>query len=134
VTAITEVTSTHRYGLFLEHGAIDRLEWIPAHHFLWYSWGNAEEVRAATSTLLAFSHRDTAVARAIREQLKKRGVSAKPAVSLAKVTKGRSCPGHVGTRENATCGCYQTMAWPPLARQICPVENLEASEARYRMR
>lgn len=69
VTSWTEITQAHRYALVLDHREITRLQWVFAHHFLWWSWGNAEGMRARTRSILGFSHRDTKAAQAIRAQL-----------------------------------------------------------------
>jgi len=44
VRSYVEFTQAHRYALALDHEGLDRLQWIPAHRFLGWSWGNAEEV------------------------------------------------------------------------------------------
>ena len=49
---------------------------VPAHQLLWWSWGNAETVQVVTSSVLAFSRRDTKAARAIRSRLQAVGVPA----------------------------------------------------------
>jgi hypothetical protein len=94
VTSYTEVTQAHRYALALDHQGIERLQWVPAHQLLWWSWGNAEAARPAMSSALAFSRRDTKAARAIRSRLQAIGVSASEPRSLPK--HGR--PGEVPYR------------------------------------
>ena len=84
VRSSTEITQAHRYALALDHQGIERLQWVPAHQLLWWSWGNAEAVRAVTSSVLAFSRRDTKAARAIRSRLQAIGVPASEPRSLAK--------------------------------------------------
>ena len=69
VQSYAEITQAHRYALALDHESIDRLQSVAAHQLLWWSWGNAEAVQAVTSTVLAFSRRDTKAARAIRRRL-----------------------------------------------------------------
>jgi hypothetical protein len=76
VTSYTEITQAHRYALALDHQRIERLQWVPARQLLWWSWGDAEAVRPAMSSALAFSRRDTKAARAIRSQLQAIGVVA----------------------------------------------------------
>jgi hypothetical protein len=76
VRSYAEVTQAHRYALALDHESIERLQWVPAHQLLWWSWGNAEAVRPARSSALAFSRRDTKAARAIRSRLQAMGVPA----------------------------------------------------------
>jgi hypothetical protein len=82
VRSYTEITQAHRYALALDHQSIQRLQWVPAHRLLWWSWGNAEAVRPVTSSLLAFSRRDTTAARAIRSRLQAIGVPAREPRSL----------------------------------------------------
>ena len=94
VTSYTEITQAHRYALTLDHQSIERLQWVPAHQLLWWSWGNAEAVRPVTSSALAFSRRDTKAARAIRSRLQAIGVPASKPRSLP--THGR--PGGVPYR------------------------------------
>jgi hypothetical protein len=84
VRSYTEITQAHRYALALDHRSIDRLQWVPAHQLLWWSWGNAEAVRPVTSTVLAFSRRDTEAARAIRSRLRAIGVPVSEPRSLPK--------------------------------------------------
>jgi hypothetical protein len=84
VTSYTEITQAHRYALALDHRNIDRLQWVPAHQLLWWSWGNAEAVRPVTNSMLAFSRRDTEAARAIRSRLWAIGVPASGPRSLPK--------------------------------------------------
>jgi hypothetical protein len=84
VTSYTEITQAHRYALALDHRNIDRLQWVPAHQLLWWSWGNAEAVRPVTNSMLAFSRRDTQAARAIRSRLWAIGVPASGPRSLPK--------------------------------------------------
>jgi hypothetical protein len=85
VRSYTEITQAHRYALALDHQSIQRLQWVPAHHLLWWSWGNAEAVRPVTSSVLAFSRRDTKAARAIRGGLQAMGVPAGEPRSLPHV-------------------------------------------------
>jgi hypothetical protein len=82
VRSYTEITQAHRYALALDHQSVDRLQWVPAHQLLWWSWGNAEAVRPVTSSVLAFSRRDTKVAHAIRSRLQAIGVPASEPRSL----------------------------------------------------
>ncbi len=84
VRSYTEITQAHRYALALDHRSIDRLQWAPAHQLLWWSWGNAEAVRPVTSSVLAFSRRDTEAARAIRSRLRAIGVPVSEPRSLPK--------------------------------------------------
>jgi hypothetical protein len=91
VRSYTEITQAHRYALALDHQSIERLQWVSAHQLLWWSWGNAEAVRAVTSSALAFSRRDTKAARAIRSRLQASGV---PASELRSLPKHRR-PGEV---------------------------------------
>jgi hypothetical protein len=92
VTSYTEITQAHRYALALDHRRIERLQWVPAHRLLWWSWGTAEAARPATSSVLAFSRRDTKAARAIRSRLQAIGVPAGEPRSLPKHTRRGEVP------------------------------------------
>src|SRR6266511_6420886 len=92
VRSYTEITQAHRYALTLGHQSIERLQWVPAHQLLWWSWGNAEAVRPVTSSALAFSRRDTTAARAIRSRLQAMGVPASQPRSLPKHRRPGSVP------------------------------------------
>jgi hypothetical protein len=92
VRSYVELTQAHRYALALDHEDLDRLQWVPAHRFLAWSWGNAEELRPAGRSVLGFSRRDTAAARAIRTQLQAGGVPAGAARSLPKRRRRREVP------------------------------------------
>lgn len=74
VTSWSEGAQYHRYALLLEHAAIERIAWAPAHKVLWIEWGDTEEAKRQTQTFLHFSRQDTAVAVAIRHQLARRKV------------------------------------------------------------
>ena len=74
VTAALERTSAHRYATSLRHGPIQALRSIPTHRLLHFQWGDTDAVRTLRITTLAFSRRDTKAARALREQLARRGV------------------------------------------------------------
>jgi hypothetical protein len=76
VRSWVELTQAHRYALALDHEDLDRMRWAPAHRLLGWSWGNAEEVRPAGRSVLGFSRRDTAAARAIRTRLQAGGIPA----------------------------------------------------------
>lgn len=52
------------------------MAWVPQHRILWFEWGDTEELRRQTQTILNFSRRATKVAMAIREQLVDRDVGA----------------------------------------------------------
>lgn len=82
VTSYTEVTHAHRYALLFEHRQVERHQWVPAHRFLMWSWGNAEAILSVSRSFLAFSRRDTAAARAIREQLQRHGIPAREPLTL----------------------------------------------------
>ncbi len=88
VTSYTEIAQAHRYALALDHRSIERLQWVPAHQLLGWSWGNAVAVRPVTSSTLAFSRRDTKAAQAIRSRLQAIGVPAGEARSLPR--RGRA--------------------------------------------
>ena len=76
VTRWAEGTQRHYYCLVLRHEPIERMAWAPEHRVLWFEWGDTEELRHQTQTILNFSRRDTKVAMAIREQLANRDVVA----------------------------------------------------------
>ena len=92
VRSYTECTQAHRYALALDHEALKRWQCVPAHRFLFWSWGNAEDLRPARRSVLGFSRRDTAAARAIRTQLQAAGVPAGAPRSLPKRQWGREVP------------------------------------------
>ena len=77
VTEAFEQTSAHRYAMTLHHAPVRALRVVPAHRFLGFRWGNATAVLTLSRTRLAFSRRDTEAARALRDQLARRGVVAK---------------------------------------------------------
>jgi hypothetical protein len=92
VRSYTECTQAHRYALVLDHEGLERWQWVPAHRFLGWSWGNAEKVRPVMRSVLGFSRRHTAAARAIRTQLQAAGVPAGPPRSLPKRQRGWEVP------------------------------------------
>jgi len=77
VTDALEQTSAHRYAMTLDHAPVRATRIVPAHRFMTFRWGNATAVRTLSRTMLAFSRRDTEAARALREQLARRGIVAK---------------------------------------------------------
>jgi hypothetical protein len=87
-----ELTQAHRYALVLDHEGMERWRWVPAHRFLGWSWGNAEDLRPVSRSVLGFSRRDTAAARAIRTQLQAAGVPADEPRSLPKRERRREVP------------------------------------------
>jgi hypothetical protein len=87
-----ELTQAHRYALALDHEAMERLQWVPARRLLAWSWGNAEEARPVSRSVLAFSRRDTAAAGAIRAQLQAAGVPVGAPRSLPKRERRREVP------------------------------------------
>jgi hypothetical protein len=72
VTAVSELSRGHRYGIDLVHRPLSRPHWAPAHRFLMFTWGNAVETTPLTHTKLAFSRRDTQAAEALRNELVRR--------------------------------------------------------------
>jgi hypothetical protein len=76
VTDAIEQTSAHRYAVTLDHAPIRALRMVPAHRFMTFRWGDATAVRTLSRTRLAFGRRDTDAARALREQLARRGIVA----------------------------------------------------------
>ncbi len=69
VTSFAERMVTHRYSIALKHPPLSRPRQVPAHRFLWFSWGNAVGRDPLKHTELAFSRRDTKAARALRKGL-----------------------------------------------------------------
>jgi hypothetical protein len=92
VRSWVELTQAHRYALALDHEDLDRMRWVPAHRFLGWSWGNAEEVRPAGRSVLGFSRRDTAAVRAIRIQLRAGGIPAGRPRSLPRRQRRHQVP------------------------------------------
>jgi hypothetical protein len=74
VTGALERSSAHRWAIRLHHETVRALRDVPKHRFLTYQWGNIDAVRPLRSTTFAFSRRDTKAARALREQLARRGI------------------------------------------------------------
>ena len=72
VTSFRELEESHRWGIRLSHGEITQRVHVPAHRFLWWSWGNAEAPKTFTESEFWFSRRDTALASAFREALARR--------------------------------------------------------------
>jgi len=77
VTHAFEQISAHRYAMTLHHALVRALRRVPAHRFMTFRWGNATALRTLKRTMLAFSRLNTDAARALREQLARRGVVAK---------------------------------------------------------
>jgi hypothetical protein len=77
VTAALEATSAHRCAMTLHHSPIRALRVVPAHRVMGFRWGDATAILTLSITKLAFSRRDTAAARALRDQLARRGVDAR---------------------------------------------------------
>jgi hypothetical protein len=75
VTSWSEGTQYHRYALVLRHGAVERIDWAPAHKVLWFEWGATEVTKRQTQTILHFSRADTEVASGIRDQLIRREIA-----------------------------------------------------------
>jgi hypothetical protein len=73
VTEALEQISAHRYAMTLHHAPVRALRQVPAHRFMTFQWGNAIALRTLRRTMLAFSRRDTGAARALRDQLARRG-------------------------------------------------------------
>jgi hypothetical protein len=92
VRSYVELTQAHRYALVLEHEGLERWQWVPAHRFLGWSWGDAEDLRPVGRSVLGFSRRDTAAAGAVRTRLQAAGVPAGAPRSLPKRQQGREVP------------------------------------------
>jgi hypothetical protein len=60
--------------LRLEHPVHRRLDWVPAHRFLWFRWGNATGERPYEETTFAFGSRRSPVLLALKERLELAGV------------------------------------------------------------
>ena len=74
VTSWSDGSQYHRYALVLRHASLERIGWAPSHRVLWFEWGDTEEMKQQTRTILHFSRRDTKVASAIRDQIVQRNV------------------------------------------------------------
>lgn len=61
--------------LRLEHPSHRRLEWAPAHRFLWLRWGNATGKISHEETTFSFASRRDPVFRAMKERLALAGVA-----------------------------------------------------------
>jgi len=59
----------HRPMLRVEHPTHRRLEWAPAHRFLWFRWGNATAEISHQETTFSFASRRDPVFRATSERL-----------------------------------------------------------------
>jgi hypothetical protein len=94
VTSWAEGTQSHYYCLVLRHEPIERIACAPEHRVLWFEWGDTEESRRQTQTILSFSRRDTEVATAIREQLEDRDVVAEEPLEFDE-RPGERSPGAV---------------------------------------
>ena len=117
VRSYVELSQAHRYALVLDHEGMERLQWVPAHRFLGWSWGNAEALRPVRRSVLGFSRRDTAAARAIRMQLQARGVPAGEPRSLPRRERRHELPGQVrGRRFLALTDLEQAGADPDRAK------------------
>jgi hypothetical protein len=77
VTKAHERISAHRYAMTLHHAPVRALRHVPSHRFMTFRWGNAFAVLTLSRTRLAFSRRYTEAARALREQLARRGIVVK---------------------------------------------------------
>jgi len=64
----------HRPLLRLEHAPSARIAYVPAHHLLWFAWGNAEDPVMHTTTTFGFSRDGDPVLVAIRERLEQANV------------------------------------------------------------
>jgi hypothetical protein len=81
VSEALERTSAHRYAIRLRHPPVQALRDAPKHRFLGFRWGDTDALRTLRITTLAFSRRDTKAARALREQLARRGIVPKTVAS-----------------------------------------------------
>jgi hypothetical protein len=73
VTEVSERSHGHRYAIDLAHRPLSRPHSAPAHRFLMFAWGDTVVTTPLSHTQLAFSRRDTEAARALRDQLVRRG-------------------------------------------------------------
>jgi hypothetical protein len=90
VTGALERSNAHRWAIRLRHGTVRALRDVPKHRFLTYQWGNIDAVVPLRFTTLAFSRRDTEAARALRDQLARRGIV--PRVAAGPPRKPRPDP------------------------------------------
>jgi len=63
--------------LRLEHPPHRRLEWGPAHRFLWFRWGNATVEVSHRETTFSFASRRDPIFRAMKQRLELAGLSQK---------------------------------------------------------
>jgi hypothetical protein len=85
----------------LEHLPVQRIERVPAHHLLWFAWGNAEASVTHDATLLGFARVSSPVLIALIRSLER-----------ASVTQGESFVVRpAGTRE-------ERMGPPAVLRQV----------------
>lgn len=79
----------HRPLLRVEHPAHRRLEWAPAHRFLWFCWGNATAEISHQETTFSFASRRDPVFRAMSERLELAGApQGEPFVEVLPGTRG----------------------------------------------
>ncbi|MDP9340840.1 MAG: hypothetical protein M3Q23_01780 [Actinomycetota bacterium] len=69
--------------LRLEHRAHRRLEWVPAHRFLWFRWGNVMAEVSRAETTFSFASRRDPVFQAMRARLELHcAIQAEPFVEM----------------------------------------------------
>ena len=130
VRSYVELTQAHRYALALDHEGLERLRWVPAHRFLFWSWGDAEEAGPVSGSVLGFSRRDAAAARAIRMQLQAAGVPAGEPRSLPKRERRREVPSGF-LRPGRVRG---TLTFDAPGRAAAPAQPLARASSRSRSR
>ena len=74
VSSQAEHLEGHRWFVSLRHEPVTRVRHRAKHNVLWMHWGDDWSPIADTDTVLHFSGRETAAAKALREQLASRGV------------------------------------------------------------
>src|SRR5438309_4253462 len=65
----------HRWFIHLRHSRVTRIRHRAKHNLLWMHWGNDSYPVPESDTVLHFSSRETAAAKALREQLAARGAA-----------------------------------------------------------
>ena len=108
--------------LRIEHPTHWRLEWVPAHRFLWFRWGNETSEVAHRKITFSFSSRRDPVFLAITERLELAGPQGEPFVESLPGTREE----RLGRRGRSRV--YRARARPirlaqRLRRRLAPVDE-----------